>query len=236
MKTFLGGAVLFVCITVFEPVQSRASFILNPTNNHYYGLTSSRANWDVAEGEAIAFGGHLAAINDAAENEFILANFFRNQDPDRILWIGLTDRSSEGTFSWMTGEPVTFTNWHHEEPNNKGVSGVAENYVAMNWHLVAAIAGNEGNLGDWNDASIEGTAPAEFCSPNAVGPTTGSSRSTRNLYPNPAVFPFSRWRRGSRPLASVRDANSTRRIAWIPTAPNAPKAALNNKLPKLMLT
>src|SRR5207248_1518963 len=45
----------------------------NPANGHtYYRLTPS--TWTTAESEARRLGGHLATINDAAENAWVYAN------------------------------------------------------------------------------------------------------------------------------------------------------------------
>ena len=33
-------------------------------------------------------------------------------------YIGFTDTAVEGTFEWVNGEPITYTNWAQGEPNN----------------------------------------------------------------------------------------------------------------------
>ena len=55
----------------------------------------------VAQGGA---GGHLVAINDQAENDFIQAALGTN-----IVHIGLEYNNNE--FSWVNGDPVTFNNF-----------------------------------------------------------------------------------------------------------------------------
>jgi len=45
------------------------------------------------------------------------------------LWIGFTDQASEGTWEWISGEAVTYTNWASGEP--KDANG--EDYAVMNW-------------------------------------------------------------------------------------------------------
>ena len=69
-------------------------------------------------------------MNDAAEDSWIHATFepFTRSGigtNSNTYWIGLNDAASEGTFAWVSGEPVTYTNWAPGEPNNAG----GEDYV-----------------------------------------------------------------------------------------------------------
>src|SRR5262249_40334344 len=81
----------------FDQIEARcllsilAGPIQNPANNHDYYLLD-QSNWTDAEAEAITLGGHLATINDAAENAFVVASFSEFQNVHRSLWIGLTDQ------------------------------------------------------------------------------------------------------------------------------------------------
>lgn len=102
-------------------------------NGHDYYYSSPASDWATAEAQAQGMGGHLVAINDAAEQAALLGAFGRTE----TLWIGLTDAASEGTFAWTNGDALTFTNWAGGEPNNSG----NEDVVAMNW----------GANGAWND-------------------------------------------------------------------------------------
>ena len=70
--------------------------------------------WEEAEANAVKLGGHLVTINDAAENQWIYQSFGIGK------WIGLTDKATEGSFKWASGESVTFTNWAPGEPSNSG--------------------------------------------------------------------------------------------------------------------
>jgi streptogramin lyase len=115
--------------------------IRNPANGHdYYLLTQS--NWTDAEAEAIELGGHLATIDDAAENAWVVSNFSEYQNVHRSLWIGLTDQAVEGTFVWTSGEPVTYTNWAAGEPNNNGGN---EDWVEI-------LPSTDSRSPGWNDA------------------------------------------------------------------------------------
>ena len=68
-----------------------------------------------AEAVCVSHGGHLATINSASQNTavFMLAD-------GQIVWIGLTDAASEGTWVWMDGSPVVYSLWHAGQPDNYG--------------------------------------------------------------------------------------------------------------------
>ena len=118
-------------------------------NGHYYFPTDSATDWWSAERAAQAYGGHLIAINDAAEQSFVEATFLVGAALYRPIWIGLSDEVREGIFAWTTGEPVSYAKWKSGEPNN---SGGNEDYVALNWER-----GRGGALGTWNDCPVGGT-------------------------------------------------------------------------------
>ncbi len=93
------------------PVQTVAT---NPTTGSAYLLLEA-SNWYDAEAAAVALGGHLVTINDQAEQLWIKSTF---QSCGVPIWIGITDAASEGSWAWVSGEPVSFTNWWPGEPNN----------------------------------------------------------------------------------------------------------------------
>ena len=88
-----------------------------------YYCSINPATWPQAEASCVANGGHLASVNSAAENNF-LANILTNQ----TAWIGLNDEASEGNFTWTNGDPVSYTNWYEDQPNNYNGS---QDYVEM---------------------------------------------------------------------------------------------------------
>lgn len=112
-----------------------------------YRLTEASGTWTQAEAEARAWGGHLVAINDAAEQDRIMQQFFVGQTP-QAYWIGLTDSdaySSEGQYIWSNGQPVTWFNWNPDEPNNYAGD---EDFGAINFQT---WYGHPGFPGSWND-------------------------------------------------------------------------------------
>lgn len=116
--------------------------IVNPANGHTYYLLNADT-WTSSEARARTLGGHLVTINDVTENQWVYDTF---DGANKSLWIGLTDLAKEGTFVWVNGQPVTYTNWNGGEPND-GLGG--EDFG----HLI------NGSSGLWNDA---GGAPALF--------------------------------------------------------------------------
>ncbi len=110
----------------------------NPANGHVYHLLEY-SSWTLAQARAVSLGGHLTTVNDQAEHDWISANFHNFLGSDIDLWSGFNDAAVEGTWVWVDGQPVTFTNWDLGEPNN---AGAGEDYGCMRKNNAAAL---------WND-------------------------------------------------------------------------------------
>jgi lectin-like protein len=124
----------------------------NPANGHVYYLLDT-ASWTDSEAEALTLGGHLVTINNAAENDWVFDTFVPLLPTDvfATLWIGLNDAAQEGTFVWVSGEPVTFTNWSTNQPDNaRGTEDYA--HVWTQFNLPQAPA----EWRKWNDAANDG--------------------------------------------------------------------------------
>ena len=99
---------------------------------HTYVQISSNT-WSGAEAEALTLGGHLATVNDAAENAWIAATFPSTSSWGN--WIGYNDVAVEGSFVWTSGETPGYTNWAAGEPNDccEGEDGV-QMYADGSWN------------------------------------------------------------------------------------------------------
>jgi subtilisin-like proprotein convertase family protein len=127
--------------------------ILNPANGHYYYLLQTNT-WTASEAWAVALGGHLTTINDAAENSWVLNTFSLQGGIYRDLWTGLYDPNGDTTtvpaqhetnFIWSDGEPATYRNWNSGEPNNGSTGPTREYWTYM-------FSADQGGLaGVWND-------------------------------------------------------------------------------------
>ncbi len=83
-------------------------------NGHDY-VEITADTWTNSEDFAVSLGGHLAAVNDAAENTFLNTTF----GSQHALWIGFHRTGPNSSdFAWTNGDAVTFTNWAGGEPNN----------------------------------------------------------------------------------------------------------------------
>ncbi|MBE9217482.1 lectin-like protein [Dolichospermum flos-aquae] len=109
-------------------------------NGSDYRLTSTPLTWEQAQAEAQSAGGNLVTINSPAEQDWLVRTFGDTEQ----LWIGLTDKVTEGQFQWASGETSTYTNWYRpgtgNQPDNGGPEP-GEDYVVMNF----------GDPGQWND-------------------------------------------------------------------------------------
>ena len=87
-----------------------------PPTGGCYMLFISNVNWANAQAAcaALAPTAHLATISDAGE-EGVVASLATGREP----WIGLGD-ATEGVYTWVTGEPFSYTDWDSGEPNNSG--------------------------------------------------------------------------------------------------------------------
>lgn len=131
--------VLFSCLLTTATLNQASASIIDTTTygGHTYHLLDPKG-WNESEAEAVSLGGHLITINSVEESivmtglktvamEYALAYLCGNCI-DVPVWIGLNDSLLEGSFTWISGEPVTYTNWHLDEPSG---SLPDEDYVAI---------------------------------------------------------------------------------------------------------
>ena len=105
---------------------------VNPANGHIYHLLKYESSWIQAEAFAKSLGGHLASIEDQAEDLWVYNNLTNGGHYKLDYWVGLNDVKTEGNFEWSSGEPVTYVNWGPGEPNNYlGFGPEGEDFCAI---------------------------------------------------------------------------------------------------------
>jgi hypothetical protein len=82
------------------------------------------ATWVDAKAACVAMAAHLAILDSAAKDS--VAEALLTVD----TFIGGTDAVTEGSFLWVDGTPVGFTNWHTGEPNN-GAGAYEEDCIVV---------------------------------------------------------------------------------------------------------
>jgi len=126
-----------------------ADAVYNSATNTSYKYYTGTKNWDQAQEAAIAEGGYLATLTTQAEIDFVLNNLVVPADHDKV-WIGASDRGTEGRWQWETGpelgQSINSTRsqfpWNAGEPND-GNNNRNEDYAYM------FITGDD--AGKWND-------------------------------------------------------------------------------------
>ena len=108
---------------------------VNPENRHAYKRIYCESRGE-AHTRAVDQGAHLVAINDAAEQKWLLEVFGREN-----YWIGLTDVSKAENPHWDNGEPVTYTNWSSPEKTAGGEGAGQEGEANQNYAVLIGLTG-----------------------------------------------------------------------------------------------
>jgi hypothetical protein len=116
--------------------------IENPDNGHSYQRFDTSMIFQDAKTFCESLGGYLTTITSQAEQDFVFNNL-ASGSPYRVVWLGGTDQSHEGVWTWITGETWSYTNWGDGEPNN---FGNGENYLQM-------FTPNDDRASTWNDTA-----------------------------------------------------------------------------------
>lgn len=162
------NATIVVDLEFGAPLQTLKTAV-NPENGHTYHLITggvTQANplgglsWTEANSFAGSFSGNgysssLVSINSASEQEWIGQHFMPSgsdqSNMNQVIWIGLSDHHSEGSFVWENGDPVHHTNWAENLPNDPNGS---EDFVYLtNTNRFDPFV----PLGTWNDYKNEPT-------------------------------------------------------------------------------
>ncbi|MEL6428670.1 MAG: lectin-like protein [Planctomycetota bacterium] len=144
---------------------------LNPANGHLYDYVPGSRSFADARAAAEALvqdgaPGNLVTITSAAENEFVVG-VLESVGAAGTVWLGaLQDPGAPGFsepaggWTWLTGEPFTYSNWGAIEPND---DNVGEDFIEMLTN------------GVWNDANdlftINQGFVVEFVPPVPFGDT-----------------------------------------------------------------
>jgi cysteine-rich repeat protein len=119
-------------------------FATDITTGHcYVSFDSEQTTFNDAQSMCVAAGGHLATISGPLEQILVTSVQNTAENP----WIGLTDALVEGSFGWITGEPLTFVAWEPGQPDG------ADPEDCVN--LFSTADSPSGIPGRWNDTNCD---------------------------------------------------------------------------------
>ena len=104
-------------------LDAKGVWVVNPANGHAYKKIRF-SGVEEAIAQATKEDAYLVSINDEAEQNWLEWAFVLH----RTL-IGLSDVKEEGHWQWRSGEPVTYTNWARDEPQDTDKGD--EDYVIL---------------------------------------------------------------------------------------------------------
>ena len=116
--------------------------VINSYGIHYYEVFDLHSSsWDEAQNYCSSIGGHLATLTSKEENDHVFQ--IVSAAGYQSAYFGLSDRDNEGSWTWVTGEPVIYLNWHSGEPNSENSN---EDY-AMFYYKYPDGTWNDGDFG-----------------------------------------------------------------------------------------
>ncbi|XP_032380272.1 hepatic lectin [Etheostoma spectabile] len=103
----------------------------------FYHISSIEKTWQESRDDCLQKGADLVIINSKEEQDF-------TRTIQKLIWIGLTDSETEGTWKWVDGTPLNEDEsyWNSEEPNGGKRENCGQTY---RYHLETS----------WNDARCD---------------------------------------------------------------------------------
>lgn len=127
----VGGLVFLAMLSGREAMPEDAVLF----EKNYYRVFHENIGWYKAKARCERMGGHLAVVRNKGQDEF-LASLSRSH-----VWLGATAESKKGTWTWVDGSSMTYSNWDSGEPSHSldSATGERENFLMMS------------KYGKWND-------------------------------------------------------------------------------------
>ena len=131
-------------------------------NGHYYYVydVDTVTDWNMAQEYCEVQGGYLATITSPEEDAF-LYSYITDAGYSSVMF-GLTDQEQTDDWHWVTGEKLSYQNWHPGEPNHQGGYEHYGMYYSKNtdgtWHDGSGRGGPF--LCEWGEYNVT-TPPSE---------------------------------------------------------------------------
>lgn len=82
-------------------------------------VVKNKVTWDIAVDICEETGGRMAEITTPEIQEHVYTELIASRYPEITVYFGLTDAEDEGQWQWLSGEEVSYTNWHSGQPDGK---------------------------------------------------------------------------------------------------------------------
>ena len=112
----VGGVVAALVASASSASAQQVMWKDNPISGKVVGLTYGTSGWNAAEAQAVAYGGHLAAIRSQAEQDWLVQQFSSAWSVNfngtlHGPWFGLNDALQHANWVYPSGDPVSYTFW-----------------------------------------------------------------------------------------------------------------------------
>lgn len=141
-------------------------------NGHTYHILTSdelgstaAERWENAKIHCANLGGYLAIIDDANENS-ALFSYLQSLGVNNA-YFGLSDAAQEGTWTWVDGTPLTFSNWGTGASNGDEPNGSTYENYGMFYEF---YPNGEWNDGDFIDSWTLNGGSVFICEVDSVAP------------------------------------------------------------------
>ncbi|XP_061196468.1 mucin-2-like [Saccostrea echinata] len=163
----------------------------------YTFVISDRADWFTAKDDCSKKGGNLMNIHQSLENFYLgMRDQIALGHTDNYIWIGLSDTSSPGSFSWTNAplKTTSYKHWHAGQPilDTPGNNCAAYSHDNQDWWIFPC---NSTNLGwvcefELNATITETTSTNTFTThnPTTVELTTRTPTTSKPITPKPTTL------------------------------------------------
>ena len=136
-------------IALFIVVSTEIEF---DDENRYIAVwdDTSYVSWDDALQYCMEMGTMLASIHNLSDQESLLVaarGTGANVTSTDYIWIGLNDTQDEGSFAWVDGSSLDYTNWAVGEP--KSTDNDCVSIEDTEWYARPCMSGASGGTTLW---------------------------------------------------------------------------------------
>ncbi len=151
----VGSALVLTAVGLASDADSPSATMKIPADayewgGHYYyvynGDSLDVTSWESAKKYCEDLGGHLAVISSPEENSALYSYITSIDKPN--AYFGYSDRANEGSWTWVDGSAVSYTNWQSWQPGSE-----SNDYAMFYW---------KNTSGTWNGGDFGGNTGRNF--------------------------------------------------------------------------